>query len=272
PFQVLFYDLVLDRIDDVGHLIVKKDAVADVVFQIGLFIEPAQQVLADEIEVCDVFHGQRASNDLIGPLINTGRHTNTQVLADSAHSDPQRIYSSESISQSSPGLDLFVSLPLMIAGYDIAIAGHQLIHAVFQTFQLLLMNLRIWIDWQSHVLLQGRRRRRLAFSQILPPDIFCYSVTISQGAWTLPTGVYFSDYNVNRFVEQVIRICAAFMYEVPNQLHSDRLILSHSQFIILRKPTKKLPKGLRCESPFGLPWHHRRPTIKRQRPEVDSFT
>src|SRR5439155_25085791 len=61
------------------------------------------------------------------------------------------------------------------------------------------------------------------------------------------------------------------MYEVPNQLHSDRLILSHSPLIILRKPTKKLPKGLRCERPFGLPWHHRRPTIKRQWPEVDSF-
>src|SRR5207249_3326457 len=82
-----------DRIYDVGYLIVKKDAVAQVVFQIGLFIEPAQQVLAEEITVCDVFHRLRASNGSIGPLINTGRHTNTQVLADSAHSDPQRICS-----------------------------------------------------------------------------------------------------------------------------------------------------------------------------------
>jgi len=143
---------------------------------------------------------------LIRPLINTGSNTDTQVLANPAHSDPQRIYSSESISQPSPVLDLVMSLILMIADYDIAIAWRQLIHAAFQTFQLLLMKLRIWIDWQSHVLLQGRRRRRLAFSQILPPDIFCYSETISQGAWTLPTGVYLSDYNVNRFVEQVIRI------------------------------------------------------------------
>jgi hypothetical protein len=91
----------------------------------------------------------------------------------------------------------------MIAGYDIAIAGRQLIHAVFQTFQLLLMNLRVWMDWQSHVLLQGRR---FSFSEILPPDVFCYSETKSQGAWTLPTAVYFSNYNVNRFIEQVFRI------------------------------------------------------------------
>src|SRR6266566_8752631 len=129
-----------------------------------------------------------------------------KFLTNSAHSNPKRIHSSDAVSQESPGLDLVASLTLVIPGYHIAVSWRELLNAAFQTFQLLLMKLRIWIDWQSHVLLQGRRRRRLAFSQILPPDIFCYSETISQGAWTLPTGVYLSDYNVNRFVEQVIRI------------------------------------------------------------------
>src|SRR5438874_13788346 len=61
------------------------------------------------------------------------------------------------------------------------------------------------------------------------------------------------------------------MREVADQLHSDRLILPHGQFIILRKPTKKLPKGLRCERPSGSPWHHKRLTIEQGYCEVNAL-
>src|SRR6266496_3634145 len=61
------------------------------------------------------------------------------------------------------------------------------------------------------------------------------------------------------------------MSEIANQLHSDRLILSHGRFIILRKPAKKLPKALRCQRPSGSAWHHKRLTIEQGYCEVNAL-
>src|SRR6266446_4860061 len=110
--------------------------------------------------------------------------------------------------------------------------------------------------WRNDVLIQGDG---LAFSHILPPDIFRHTVTIVERTGTLRACFYFSDYYVDRSIEQFIRIRATFMNEVPDQFLPDRLILLNGQLIILRKPTKKLTEGLRCER--SLACRHRRLTI-----------
>jgi hypothetical protein len=72
-------------------------------------------------------------------------------------------------------------------------------------------------------------------------------------------GVYLPDDDVNRLVKQLIRIGASLVDEEPDQLLPDRLILSNRRLIVLRKPAKKLSKGLRGER--SLVCRHRRPTI-----------
>jgi hypothetical protein len=92
----------------------------------------------------------------------------------------------------------------MISDHDIAIARRELIHAAFQTFQLLLVNLRVWTCRHGDtILLQAGR---LALPEILPPDILGYSEAISQRAGVFSQSVNFSNYYVNRLIEQVVRI------------------------------------------------------------------
>jgi len=67
----------------------------------------------------------------------------------------------------------------MISDYHIAIARGELIHAAFQTFQLLLVNLQVWTCRHGDVLPQAGR---FALPEILPPDILGYSEAISQRA------------------------------------------------------------------------------------------
>src|SRR5678810_908014 len=107
--------------------------------------------------------------------LNTVNNTKTEVLANSAHPDPQCIHTSDSISKEFPGLDLVASFSLVITSYYIAVAGRKLFHTMLQTFQLVLVDARVWMLWRNHIPIQ---RDGLALSHILPPDILRDSVTI----------------------------------------------------------------------------------------------
>jgi hypothetical protein len=85
--------------------------------------------------------------------IKTLSDTNTEVLANSAHSDSQRIHASERVSQSLPSVDFVAPLTLMVLAYNVAIAWRESVHAVVQTFQILLVNLQVWMEWQGNVLI-----------------------------------------------------------------------------------------------------------------------
>jgi hypothetical protein len=87
--------------------------------------------------------------------LHTINNTGPEVLADSAHPDPQLVHASESIRQQSPGLDLVASLKLVIPGYQVAVAGSQLFHTMFQTIQLVLVDLRIAVLRSHDILIQS---------------------------------------------------------------------------------------------------------------------
>src|SRR5262249_8758639 len=207
---------------------------------------------------------------LIRPLIHTGSDTDTQILANSAHLDSQRVESPQSIGQVFPSLDLVMPLTLVILADDFAIGRRQFAYAALQAFQFLLTERRFWMRWQRHVLLQIHRLCHVALPQILTPDVPCNSEAIRCRAWAISTLVDFADYNVNRLIKQVIWIWAAFVNEVPHQPHSNRLVLANRRLIIWRKPTEKLAKGLCRQRLFDSACHHRRHTIDRPSSEVDS--
>src|SRR6266446_1534753 len=118
PIQVLFDDLILDRLHHFRQGVIVKDTLAQIAFEFFLLVKFAQQVLADYTAVWKtVLHRPRTSDGSICRSPYTVNNTNPEVLANSTHSDPQCIHPSESICQQSPGLDLVVSLKLVIPDY-----------------------------------------------------------------------------------------------------------------------------------------------------------
>ena len=97
---------------------------------------------------------------------------------------------------------------------------------------------------------------RIAFSHILPPDIFRHTVTIVERTGTLRACFYFSYYYVHRSIEQFIRMSTPLTNKVTDQLPPDRLILPNSQLIIFRKPAKKLTEGFWRDRSFAFRCRH----------------
>jgi hypothetical protein len=125
------------------------------------------------------------------------------------------------------------SIPVVTHDH-VAVGWRELAHTAIQTYELLFVHAALKTLRRRNVLLQ---RVRLMLPKGCPPDIPCHSVTISKRARTRFARFYFSNHNVNHLIEQLIRVGATLVNEIPDQLASDGLILLHGERISRGKPT-----------------------------------
>ena len=178
-----------------------------------IVVKPAEQVLADLMRIGNAgCHCPVSYVFSIGGSLKTLDDTNLKLLASPAHSDAQGVCASQAVCQLPSNLNPAMPSISVVTHDHVAVGWQQLVQAAIQTYELLFV----------HVALKTLRRRNVLLQSIglmlpegCPPDISCHSVTISKRARTRFARFYFSNHNVNHPVEQLIRVGAALMNEIP---------------------------------------------------------
>jgi len=223
----------------------KKNALAKAVFQFFIVVKPAQQVLADLMRIGNAGrHCPSSFTFSTGSSLKTLDDTNLKLLASPAHSDAQSVWPSHAVRQLLSNLNLAMSsIPVVTHDY-IAVGWGEPAQTAIQTCELLFGACSPQDSAPQECPYPENQAHPLG--GLLARHFLPLRNSRQEARGTFRTFLFFQP-QYQPPIEQLIRVTATLVNEIPDQLASDDLILFDSERISHGKPPQKSPEILRFE-------------------------